>query len=99
MLRTIVQLLRTVAIATVTRKGTDEIATAEEKIREALAHLGRIDGVKKASAAIQKSAAKIDSECVTLGSGIRRLLDEALAALSGAGSDHGSGTEEGSDVA
>jgi len=85
LLRTVVMLLRTVAIAASTRTGATEMATAEEKISEALAQLAKIDGVKKLAGSIQNSAVKIDSECTGLSSGIRRLLDQAMAALAGSG--------------
>jgi hypothetical protein len=62
LLRTVVMLLRTVAITTSARKGSHQVATAEEKIREALTQLVKIDSVKKLSAAIQKSASRIDGE-------------------------------------
>ncbi|WP_291414670.1 hypothetical protein [Actinophytocola sp.] len=83
LLRTVVMLLRTTAIATASRKGVHQVATAEEKISEALKQLMKIDSVKKLSATIQKSATKIDSECTALHSAVRRLLDEALVALAG----------------
>ncbi|MEU4803059.1 Fis family transcriptional regulator [Actinosynnema sp. NPDC023587] len=83
LLRTVVMLLRTTAIATASRKGVHQVATAEEKIAEALNQLVKIDSVKKLSATIQKSATKIDSECTALNSAVRRLLDEALVALVG----------------
>lgn len=90
LLRTVIMLLRTTAIATASRKGVHQVATAEEKIAEALNHLVKIDSVKKLSATIQKSATKIDSECTALHSAVRRLLDEALVALAGA---HATGPE------
>ena len=65
------------------RTGAAEIATAEEKITEALIQLGKLDAVKKLAHGIQNNVAKIDSECTSLGGGIRRLLDEALLALAG----------------
>ncbi|WP_236793325.1 Fis family transcriptional regulator [Amycolatopsis sp. GM8] len=83
LLRTVIMLLRTTAIATASRKGVHHVATAEEKITEALNQLVKIDSVKKLSATIQKSATKIDSECFALNSAVRRLLDEALVALAG----------------
>lgn len=83
LLRTVIMLLRTTAIATASRKGVHQVATAEEKIAEALDHLTKIDSVKRLSATIQKSATKIDSECAFLNSAVRRLLDEALVALAG----------------
>jgi hypothetical protein len=78
-------LLRTTAVAASSRRGAHQIATAEEKISEALAQLAKIDSVKKLADAIQKNATKIDGECTNLNSGIRRLLDQALAALTGTG--------------
>ena len=78
LLRTVVMLLRTTAIAASSRRGAHQIATAEEKINEALAQLAKIDSVKKLADAIQKNATKIDGECTGLNSGIRRLLDQAL---------------------
>ncbi|MCR3749375.1 Fis family transcriptional regulator [Lentzea californiensis] len=90
LLRTVIMLLRTTAIATASRKGVHQVTTAEEKIAEALTHLVKVDSVKKLSASIQKSATKIDSECTALNSAVRRLLDEALVALAGA---HASGPE------
>lgn len=84
LLRTVIMLLRTTAIATASRKGVHQVATAEEKIAEALNQLMKIDSVKKLSATIQKSATKIDSECTALNSAVRRLLDDALGALAGA---------------
>jgi hypothetical protein len=83
LLRTVVMLLRTTAITTASRKGVHQVATAQEKIAEALNHLVKVDSVKKLSATIQKSATKIDSECTALNSTIRRLLDDALVALAG----------------
>lgn len=83
LLRTVVMLLRTTALATASRKGVHQVATAEEKITEALGHLVKIDSIKRLSATIQKSAIKVDSECISLDSTIRRLLDEAAVALAG----------------
>ncbi len=76
LLRTIVMLLRTVAIA----------ATAEEKIAEALSQLDKINTVKKLASGIQKNASKIDSECAGIRAAIERLLNLALSALGGAAS-------------
>lgn len=84
LLRTVLLLLRTTAVAAASRNGAPEVSTAEEKIAEALEHLVKLDKVKKASAAVQKSAALIDTECASMNSAVRRLLDEALIALAGA---------------
>lgn len=83
LLRTVLMLVRTMAVIVSSRKGAHEVATAEEKINDALAQLDRIDSIKKHAGAVQKSAMKIDSECTGLNSGIRRLLDQALVALAG----------------
>lgn len=85
LLRTVLLLLRTVAIAATTRTGAGEIATAEEKITEAITRLEKVDAVKKLADGIQKNAAKIDSECAGITMGIHRLLDEALIALAQTG--------------
>jgi tetrahydromethanopterin S-methyltransferase subunit A len=63
--------------------GATEIATAEEKISEALTHLDKIAKVKKLASGIQQNAGKIDSECTAISSTIQRLLDQALTALAG----------------
>ena len=75
--------LRTVAIAASVRTGDAEIDTAEEKIGEAVTQLDKIDTIKKAAGSIQKGAAKIESECTSITTAIRRLLDQALVALAG----------------
>jgi hypothetical protein len=85
LLRTVVMLVRTVAIAAAARTGGAEIATAEEKIAEAPIQLEKIDSVKKLAGSIQKSATKIDSECTGVAVAIHRLLDQALVALTGTG--------------
>ena len=81
--RTVALLLRTVAIAASVRTGDAEIDTAEEKIGEAVTQLDKIDTIKKAAGSIQKGAAKIESECTSITTAIRRLLDQALVALAG----------------
>ena len=81
LLRTAVMLLRTVALATVTRRGADQLATAEEKISEAVVQLEKLDEVKKTAGSIQKHATKIETSCTAISSGIHRLLADALAAL------------------
>lgn len=88
LLRTVVQLLRTVALAASTRKGAAEIATAEERIAEAIVQLEKIDAIKTTAGTIAKNASKIETQCTAISTSIRRLLDQALVAL--AGSDAGS---------
>jgi hypothetical protein len=82
-LRTVTLLLRTVAIAASVRTGEAEVDTAEEKISEAVAQLDKIDAIKKAAGSIQKGAVKIESECTSITTSIRRLLDQALVSLTG----------------
>lgn len=86
LLRTVVLLQRTVAVAASARTGATEIATAEEKISEALTHLDKIAKVRKLASGIQQNAGKIDSECTAINSTIQRLLDQALTALAGTAS-------------
>lgn len=83
LLRTIVLLLRTVALAASARSGGAEIATAEERIGEAVVQLEKLDAIKKLAGGVQKGATKIDSECTAIATSIQRLLDQALAALGG----------------
>ncbi|SON62383.1 hypothetical protein MSIMFI_03908 [Mycobacterium simulans] len=95
LVRTVVMLLRTVALAAATRKGAHQIATAEEKITEAIAQLTRLDEVKKTAGSIQKSAMKVENSCTGINSGIQRLLNDALAALTDANPDTEPGSTEG----
>lgn len=81
LLRTVVQLLRTVAISAAVRTGEAEIDTAEEKIKDAIEHLEKIDAIKKLAGQIQKSGSKIELECTSISTAIRRLLDQALVSL------------------
>lgn len=86
-LRTVVLLARTMAMVTTSRTGEAEIATAEEKVVAALEQLNKIDSVKRLADGIQKSALKIDGECTSINASIKRLLGEALLALTAAPSD------------
>ena len=95
-LRTVSLLLRTVAIAASVRTGDAEVDTAEEKIGEAVTQLAKIDTIKKTAGSIQKGAAKIESECTSITTAIRRLLDQALVAL--AGHESGQSSDGGSAV-
>jgi hypothetical protein len=96
LLRTVVMLLRTAAIAASSRTGAAEIATAEEKIGEALEQLATLDDIKKLAGLILTHATKIDAQSAGLSTGIQRLLGQALEALAGAGS---AGTSDGSSSA
>lgn len=81
LLRTVVMLLRASSLAAASRRGAEEIATAEEKITEAIAQLDKVDKVKKLASSIQKNANRIETECTGINAGIQRLLADALAAL------------------
>lgn len=87
LVRTILMVLRTSAVAAASRHGAQQVATAEEKITEAVVQLDKIDEVKKTAGSIQKSALKIESACTLIYSGIQRLLSDALAALADATDD------------
>ncbi|TKJ28311.1 Fis family transcriptional regulator [Blastococcus sp. CCUG 61487] len=87
LLRTVVQLLRTAALAVSARTGSSEVATATEHIAAATAQLSVIDNIKKAASGIQKSGLAIEGDCAKVSTGIRRSLDLALAALDAAGAD------------
>lgn len=81
LLRTVIMLLRASAMTVSSRRGAEEIATAEEKITEAVVQLDKIDKVKKLASTIQKNANKIETDCTSINAGIQRLLTDALAAL------------------
>lgn len=83
LLRTVTLLLRTAAIAVAVRTGEAEIDTAQEKISAAVDQLDKIDSIKKMAGTIQRGAVKIESECDSIATDIRRLLDQALTALNG----------------
>ena len=83
LLRTVLLLLRTAAMAAAVRTGEAEIDTAEEKIAEAIIELDKMEQIKKAARSIEKGATKIENECATIDTVIRRLLEQAATALSG----------------
>lgn len=81
LLRTVIMLLRASGLAASSRRGADELATAEEKITEAVAQLEKLDDVKKSASSIHKNATKIESACTAINASLQRLLADALAAL------------------
>lgn len=87
LLRTVIMLLRAAGLAASSRRGDEELATAEEKITEAIAQLEKLDDVKKNATSIHKNATKIESACTRINASIQRLLADALAALAEASSD------------
>ncbi len=96
LLRTVIMLLRAAGLAASSRHGAEELATAEEKITEAVAQLEKLDDVKKSASSIHKNATKIESVCIAIDASIQRLLADALAALADAPSE---GTHEPGAVA
>jgi hypothetical protein len=62
LLRTVVMLMRAVAISVTSRTVAAELATAEEKIGDALVQLEKIDTIKTAAMTIKNIVAKIDGE-------------------------------------
>ena len=81
LLRTVVWLLRLSALSAAARQDSGEIQTAQEKVAEALALLGRSDGIKTTACQIKKSATKIDAESDSLATDLARLLSLAQSAL------------------
>ena len=98
LLRTVVHLLRACATAAAARKGSEQVVTAEEKISEALAELAKIGVIKKLAGGVMRNATKIESQCNGLNAGIRRLLDQALSALSGTAAEN-AGESQADDAA
>jgi hypothetical protein len=83
LVRTVVQLMRTSALAASSRRNVEGLETAEECIKNAIMEFTRINTIRTASGAIRKSAEKIDKECNSVQSGVERQLNLALDALSG----------------
>jgi hypothetical protein len=83
LLRTVVQLMRTSAIAASARRDVEGLETAEENIHSALELVQRINTIRKASGSIRKNADAIDKECNSVETGVKRHLSQALDALHG----------------
>lgn len=83
LLRTVVQLMRTAALAASARRDVEGLETAEENITASLGLLEGINKVKKAVESIRKGATTIDTESEALQTGITRHLGVALDALHG----------------
>ena len=83
LLRTVIQLLRVSAIAASSRRDSEGLETAEERITEAREMLNKVNVIRTASGSIHKSANKIELECDAVQTGVDRLLSQALNALAG----------------
>jgi len=84
LLRTVVQLLRLSVLPAAARQDGGEIQTAQEKVAEALALLGRIGGVKTTAGQIKKSATKIDGESDSLATNLGPAALAGTVVLAGA---------------
>ena len=78
------QLLRLGALSAAARQDSGEIQTAQEKVAEALALLGRIGGVKTTAGQIKKSATKIDGESDSLATNLGPAALAGTVVLAGA---------------
>ncbi|KQP63169.1 hypothetical protein [Nocardioides sp. Leaf285] len=83
-LRTVVLLMRTVALTSTGRFGVEEIGTVNESIREALALIAGLDEAKRSANAIHSHADKIESVVNRTMTSVQRELHTALNALTGA---------------
>lgn len=82
--RTVLMLMKAVALSSTSRFGVEEIATASDSIKEALAVIEGLDEAKKAASAIHTNATKIEQVIERSLTGVRRELHAAINALTGA---------------
>ncbi|GAB2734152.1 hypothetical protein [Nocardioides pakistanensis] len=83
LLRTAILLMRTVALTASGRSGAEEVATANEHIREALEVLAELDEAKRSASAINGHVEKIERVVTKSMTAIQRELNGALNALTG----------------
>src|SRR5699024_6460868 len=83
LLHAVICLLRTAAIATTARDDGGEVATARERVDEALEALGRLDEIQKVAGQIRKSSDKVAGQADGLQTTLNRLLLQAQTALAG----------------
>ncbi len=81
LLRTVVILLRTAALAATLRINDSGVHTATERIAEALAALPRVETIRKTADSIRKGAQKVDTEAEKLHASLDRLLRQAQTSL------------------
>lgn len=89
LLRTIVQVVRTSAIAASRRQDTEEIATAQECVDEAISLLDKFNAIKRTAAVITNNAEKIDGDTDSLAADLTSVLARAQRALVQGIGDHG----------
>lgn len=83
LLRTVCILLRSHALASIRTESSDSLATAKERLQEALELLPKIEAIRKSAGTIRTSANNIDQQSDTLRTSLNRLLLQAQTALSG----------------
>lgn len=83
LLRCVVQLLRTAALAAAARVDDGEVSIADERIAAAVQTLERIGKIRKCAGQVKASAASIENEAETLLTELNRLLTQARTALAG----------------
>ncbi|MFX0578876.1 Fis family transcriptional regulator [Nocardia nepalensis] len=81
LLRASIMLLRAASLMVVARGGGEQLATAQEKIRDALAQLEKLATAKKSADAIRREATKIEKSVTDFVSGVELVLAEAMTAL------------------
>jgi hypothetical protein len=81
LLRTVLILLRTAALAASARLDDTGVQSAAERIAEALVVLPRVDTIRRLADGIRKNAVKVDTEADTLHTLLNRLLLQAQTAL------------------
>lgn len=84
LLRCVVQLLRTAALAAAVRSENGEVAVADERIVAAVQTLDRIGRIRRYAGQVKVSAASIENEAEALLTELNRLLTQARTALAGA---------------
>ena len=83
LLRCVVQLLRTAALAAAARVDDGEVSIADERIAAAVQTLERIGKIRKCAGQVKASATSIENEAETLLTELNRLLTQARTALAG----------------
>jgi len=83
LLRSVCILLRSQALASIRTESSDGLATARERLAEALELLPKIEAIRKNAGTIRASASNIDLASDSLRTALNRLLTQAQTALSG----------------
>jgi hypothetical protein len=94
LLRTVTLLMRTVALTSSGRFGVEEVAAANEHIKEALSILADLDEAKRSAAAIRGHVDKIETVTTKAMTAAQRELTGALNALTGVRVDKSEATPD-----